>query len=166
PVPRSGARPGNVVAVAGRLGWSAAGQAVLSRGFGTPKALVTAHRRPVPPYPAGPVAAELGATAMCDVSDGLVQDLGHIAAASGVRVELDTSALPVAEALAQVGAAFGGDPLRWVLAGGEDHALVATFPDGTALGEGWTLIGKVGEGAGVVVDGRPYGDDGGWDHFR
>src|SRR5512139_1545826 len=66
PVTRSGARPGDVVAVAGRLGWAAAGLAVLSRGFRSPRVLVEAHRRPAPPYAQGPQAATLGATAMID----------------------------------------------------------------------------------------------------
>ena len=83
PVTRAGARPGDVVAVCGRLGWAEAGFRVLSRGFRSPRVLVEAHRRPVVPYRAGPQAAELGATAMCDVSDGLLADLGHVAQASG-----------------------------------------------------------------------------------
>ena len=88
PVTRSGAQPGDLVAVAGRLGWAAAGLAVLSRGFRSPRALVEAPRRPAPPYAEGPRAAGLGATAMVDVSDGLVRDLGHVAAASGVSIAL------------------------------------------------------------------------------
>ncbi|MET0915036.1 MAG: thiamine-phosphate kinase, partial [Jiangellaceae bacterium] len=87
PVTRAGARPGDVVAVCGRLGWAEAGFRVLSRGFRSPRVLVEAHRRPAVPYRAGPQAAELGATAMCDVSDGLLADLGHVAQASGVAVD-------------------------------------------------------------------------------
>src|SRR5690606_5354213 len=164
PVTRAGARPGDVVAVYGRLGWSAAGYAVLSRGFRTPRALVEAHKRPEPPYQAGPAAAAAGATAMCDVSDGLVQDLGHVAEASGVRVELRTDAFEVPEAFDQVAAALGGaDPLRWVLAGGEDHALAATFPAG-GVPDGWRVVGAVGEGEGVTVDGAEY-ETPGWESF-
>lgn len=77
PVLRSGAQPGDIVALAGRVGHAAAGYTVLSRGFRTPKALVEAYRRPQVPYAAGPAAARAGATAMIDVSDGLLQDLGH-----------------------------------------------------------------------------------------
>ena len=84
PVTRSGARPGDVLAVCGRLGWAAAGMAVLQRGFRSPRVLVDAHRRPQPPYAQGVKAAAAGAHAMCDVSDGLVADLGHIASASEV----------------------------------------------------------------------------------
>ena len=61
--------------------------------------------------------------------------------------------------LPQVAAALGGDPLAWVLTGGEDHALVATFPPGAALPVGWTTIGQVHGsdegGPGVRVDGVP-----------
>ncbi len=163
PVLRSGARPGDVVALAGRLGWSACGWAVLRRGFSSPLAAVAAHRRPSPPYAAGPAAATAGATAMCDVSDGLLSDAAHIATASGVVLDLDRSALVAAclvpeGPLPQVSAALGVDPLVWVLTGGEDHALVATFPAGTPLPGGWTAIGAVRAadgGVGVLVDGRP-----------
>jgi thiamine-monophosphate kinase len=160
PVLRSGARPGNVVALAGRLGWSACGLAVLRRGFTSPAAAVAAHRRPSPPYAAGPAAAAAGATAMCDVSDGLLADLGHIATASGVQVDLDRAALVRAcleppGPLQQVAAALGEDPMVWVLTGGEDHALVATFPADAALPEGWTAVGTVAAGAGVLVGGEP-----------
>ena len=166
PVLRSGARPGDVVALAGRLGWSACGLAVLRRGFTSPIAAVAAHRRPTPPYAAGPAAAEAGASSMCDVSDGLLADLGHLTADSRVTVDLDGSALrraclePVGP-LQQVGSALGVDPMAWVLTGGEDHALVATFPARAALPEGWTAIGSVRSGprrAGVFVDGRPAAD--------
>jgi thiamine-monophosphate kinase len=164
PVLRSGARPGDVLAVAGRLGWSACGLAVLRRGFSSPIAAVTAHRRPTPPYAAGPAAADAGATAMCDVSDGLLADAGHLAAASGVVVDVDRAALVRAMleppgALQQVAAALGADPLAWVLTGGEDHALLATFPPGAALPEGFTAVGEVREGRpGVTVSGEPAAD--------
>jgi thiamine-monophosphate kinase len=162
PVLRSGARPGDVVALAGRLGWSACGLAVLRRGFSSPVAAVNAHRRPQPPYAAGPAAAAAGATAMCDVSDGLLADLGHIAADSGVVVDLDRAALvrtclEPPGPLQQVAAALGADPLAWVLTGGEDHALVATFPASAELPEGWSAVGQVREAGaepGVQVDGE------------
>jgi thiamine-monophosphate kinase len=161
PVTRGGARPGDIVAVAGRLGWSACGLAVLRRGFASPIAAVTAHRRPTPPYAAGPAAADAGATAMCDTSDGLLADAEHLATASGVRIDLDRAALSRGfleppGPLQQVAAALGGDPMAWVLTGGEDHALVATFPADTALPHGFTAVGRVSAGApGVRVDGVP-----------
>ncbi|HEU4512747.1 MAG TPA: thiamine-phosphate kinase [Nocardioidaceae bacterium] len=165
PVRRSGARPGDVVAIAGRQGWAAAGLAVLARGFRSPRVLVEAHRRPEPPYEQGAVALQAGATAMIDVSDGLVADVGHIADASSVAIDIDSSAFEVAEPLRAVGAALGADPMRFILAGGDDHALVATYPAGTALPEGWTRIGRVAEGSGVTVDGQEYEGPGGHVHF-
>src|SRR3954454_4154970 len=107
PVRRSGARPGDVVAVRGRLGWAAAGVAVLGRGFRSPRVVVEAYRRPEVPYDAGPEAAALGATSMIDVSDGLVADIGHVATASEVAVDLQSAAFVVADPIAAVGAAVG-----------------------------------------------------------
>jgi thiamine-monophosphate kinase len=165
PVRRSGARPGDVVALAGRQGWAAAGLAVLARGFRSPRALVEAYKLPEPPYAAGPQAAALGASALIDVSDGLLADVGHVAEASGVAVDLRAGAFEIAEPLQAVGAALGADPLRFVLTGGDDHALVATFPSGASLPDGWTAIGEVAEGEGVTVDGASYDGPSGHVHF-
>jgi thiamine-monophosphate kinase len=171
PVRRSGARPGDVVALAGRLGYAAAGYTVLSRGFRSPRLLVEAHRRPEVPYAAGPRAARLGATSMIDVSDGLLADLGHVAAASGVAVDVRTAAFPVPPQMRDAAGALGVDPYPWILTGGDDHALAATFPAGTELPEEWTVIGSVGsvgavgEGSGVTVDGTAYEGPAGWGHF-
>ena len=165
PVRRSGARPGDVVAIAGRQGWAAGGLAVLARGFRSPRVLVEAYKRPEPPYGAGAEAAAAGATAMIDVSDGLLADVGHIAAASGVAVDIATAGFEIAEPMQAVGAALGADPMRFLLAGGDDHALVATFPAGATLPAGWTRIGEVAEGEGVTVDGAPYDGPTGHVHF-
>ncbi|AEW96756.1 MULTISPECIES: thiamine-phosphate kinase [Streptomycetaceae] len=168
PVTRSGARPGDVVAVTGWLGWSAAGYALLSRGFRSPRAFVEAHRRPEPPYAEGPAAAALGATAMTDVSDGLLADLGHIAEASGVSIDVKRAALDVPAQMTDIGQAVGVDPVDWVLTGGEDHAIVAAFPAKAKLPARWRVIGEVlGAGAGpqVTVDGAVWEAAGGWDHF-
>jgi len=171
PVLRSGARPGDEVAYTGRLGWAEAGWAVLARGFRSPRAVVEAHRRPQPPYAEGPRAAKAGASSLCDVSDGLLADLGHIAAASQVAIDVHSHALVVPEPLQAVAAATGVDALKFVLTGGEDHALVGTF-EPADVPEGWTVIGSVAEGneerpAGMVtVDGAPYAEDTGHAHFR
>lgn len=165
PVRRSGARPGEVVAIAGRQGWAAAGLAVLARGFRSPRVLVEAQRRPQPPYAAGAEAARAGATAMIDVSDGLLADVGHIAGSSGVAIDIHAKAFEVAEPLRAVGAALGADPMRFILTGGDDHALVATFPADTVLPEGWMPIGEVVEGSGVTVDGAAYEGPAGHVHF-
>jgi thiamine-monophosphate kinase len=197
PVTRGGARPSDVVAVTGRLGRAAAGLALLGAGLAEPAGLIAAQRRPAPPYEAGPEAAALGATAMIDTSDGLVQDLGHVAAASGVAIDLDTARLrpgpelaaaaraleraansaggpaaagsPAAQwgsAAAELGPAGSAPGLGWVLSGGEDHALAATFPRNIALPSHWTVIGEVREGHGVRVDGMNYQGQAGWQHFR
>lgn len=168
PVLRSGARPGDVVAYIGRLGLAAAGLAVLSRGFRSPGAAVRAHRVPEPPYGQGVVAQRAGATAMLDCSDGLLADLGHVARASGVGIDIASASLGVDEAQKTVAAAVGkGDPLTFILTGGDDHALLATFPDGDAVPPGWTVIGRVLDAeASVTVDGRPWStNEGGWRHF-
>ncbi|AUH40270.1 thiamine-phosphate kinase [Streptomyces sp. CMB-StM0423] len=168
PVTRAGARPGDVVAVTGWLGWSAAGHAVLARGFRSPRAFVEAHRRPEPPYQAGPAAAALGATSMTDVSDGLLADLGHVAAAGKVRIDIRTAALDVPGQMADIGKAVGVDPLQWVLTGGEDHAIVATFPPQVKLPARWRVVGEVqapSAVAQVTVDGKAWRGAAGWDHF-
>ena len=115
PVLRSGARPGDLIAVAGPLGRSAAGLALLQAGLAPVPAalaeLVAAHQRPAPPYDAGPEAALLGATAMIDVSDGLLADLGHVAAASGVLVDVGSPRLAVGRALREAAASLAGRPV-------------------------------------------------------
>ncbi len=166
PVQRGGARPGDVVALAGRQGWAAAGLTVLSRGFRSPRVLVDALRRPEPPYSSGPEAARAGATSMVDVSDGLVADLRHIATASGVGIALDTGRLPIDAPLKDTATAFSSDPLTWVLTGGDDHSLVATFPMDVPLPPSFTRIGLVVEGGPTVtVDGEEFLGYGGWQHF-
>jgi thiamine-monophosphate kinase len=165
PVTLDGAKPGDVIAVCGKVGWAAAGFAVLGRGFRSPVQVVTAHRRPEPPYAEGPRAAQLGATAMTDISDGLVADLGHIAEASGVRIDLRADLLAVPAKLREVGAALNVDPQVWLFTGGDDYALAASFPKRTVLPEAWTVIGVVSDGEGVRVDGRRW-PAGGHEHFR
>jgi thiamine-monophosphate kinase len=165
-VTRSGAQPGDVVAVAGRLGWSGAGFALLSAGTRGFDELVAAHLSPAPRYEAGPEAARLGATAMIDTSDGLLADLGHIADASRVVIDIRSSALDTGD-LAAAAAVVAGDALRWVLTGGEDHALAAAFPPSVTLPAAWRVIGAVRAGdPEVLVDGARYANAPGWQHFR
>ncbi len=169
PVLRSGARAGDVLALCGRQGWAAAGLAVLGRGFRSPRVLVEAHQRPEPPYAAGPAAARAGATSMIDVSDGLVADAGHLAAHSGVDLDIRSDAFELDEPLRAVGAALGVDPMEFILGGGEDHPLLATFPAGSPLPDGFRAIGTVASAAGehgvVTVDGATYEGTAGWSHF-
>jgi thiamine-monophosphate kinase len=170
PVLRSGARPGDVVAVAGVLGRAAAGLALLTSGVADPVDLIAAQLRPSPPYDAGPEAARLGATAMIDVSDGLLADLGHIADASEVLIDVFTEALK--DPLIRTACGDTAE-LSYALTGGEDHSLVATFPADVHLPARWKPIGevrpahsKVRPGHGVTVDGAPHTGAPGWDHFR
>ncbi len=165
PVVRSGAEPGDVLALAGRQGWAAGGLAVLGRGFRSPRVLVEAYRRPQPPYEQGQVAAEAGATSMIDISDGLLAEAGHLAHDSGVAIDVRTSAFEIAEPLQAVGAALGADPMQFILGGGDDHALLATFPDLAAVPDGWLVIGRVSDGEGITVDGADYDGPTGWTHF-
>jgi thiamine-monophosphate kinase len=161
PVTRAGARPGDVVAVSGRLGAAAAG---LRRLFsdaeidGVPISVpslradadVIAQLAPTPPIFDGPLAAIAGATAMIDLSDGLALDARRLATASGVAIDLFMAAVGSAAALT----------------GGEDHSLLATFPAGTALPGGFREIGTVVAGGGVIlVDGVEYDARGGWDPY-
>ncbi len=164
PVLRSGALPGDVLALCGRQGWAAGGLAVLGRGFRSPRVLVEAYRRPEPPYDAGLVAAEAGATSMIDISDGLLAEAGHLADASGVAIDVRSGAFAIAEPLQAVGAALGADPLQFILGGGDDHALLATFA-ADAVPEGWLVVGEVAAGSGVTVDGAAYDGPAGWTHF-
>jgi thiamine-monophosphate kinase len=169
PVTRSGARQGDVVAVSGVPGRSAAGLALLEAGAdprgGELADLVAAHRRPQPDYPAGVTAAAAGATAMIDVSDGLVADLGHVAAASRVTIDIRPASLSDVH-LETAAALLRADWRRWALSGGEDHVLAATFPSDAHVPQSWTIVGEAREGNGVLVDSRPWHGRGGWDHFR
>ena len=165
-VTRAGAVPGDVLALHGRVGWAAAGLAVLGRGFRAPKVLVDAYRFPEVDYRQGPKAAARGAHAMIDVSDGLVADARHIAEASGVALTLTPEALDVPEPLATTAAAYNVDPREWMLTGGDDHALLAAFPDKKSVPKGWTIIGRVEEGEpGTYVNGYLVTRQGGHTHF-
>ncbi|MFQ6327822.1 thiamine-phosphate kinase [Nocardia sp. CWNU-33] len=218
PLTRAGARVGDTVAVAGRLGWSAAGLAVLTTAVDptieTFADVVAAHRVPQPPYatvldalsdsagghdagesgpdappedgvlgsnhepPQSRGAAVFGSgvigsaghrtrtapNALTDVSDGLLADLGHIAEASRVAIDLHSAALRDA-ALEEIARQLDADAAQWILTGGEDHAFVATWPQERFLPAGWVPIGRVLAGHGVTVDGAPRPGAGGWESF-
>jgi thiamine-monophosphate kinase len=164
PVRRSGAQVGDVLAVCGSLGHSAAGLLLLQRGLSelAPE-LVGYHLRPRPPHEQGPVAARAGATAMLDISDGLGRDAGRIARASGVRIELD-EALLRSDVTQLEHAVTHEDAWSCVSEGGEEHSLLACFPAGADLPDGWRKIGDVVAGSGVLLRGQLV-RGGGWDHF-
>jgi thiamine-monophosphate kinase len=166
PITRAGAHVGDAVAICGRLGWSAAGLTVLSRGFRSPRAVVQAYQCPTPPYGAGDEARRFHATSMIDISDGLLADLTHIADASEVTISLDTTKFDVAEPIQAVAQAIGEEPLVFVLTGGEDHVLAATFAPAD-VPPTWTVVGEVVEAANdrVLVDGNVWDRPNGWTHF-
>lgn len=171
PVRRNGARPGDVVAVVGELGRSHAGYELWRRGIVDIENLDDVRRRhlvPEPPYGQGQAAARAGATSMTDVSDGLLADAGHVAAASEVSIDISVDKLDAdLDAVAAAAAAVGADARHWVLGGGEDHALIATFPDQPP--PGWRVIGRVVPRSvapsSVTVDGALWHGTAGWQSY-
>jgi thiamine-monophosphate kinase len=168
PVLRSGARPGDVVALAGKAGVAARGIDLLFSRFTDASGPIAVDRtmlsaldlealdaqlRPSPPIGQGVAAADAGATAMMDVSDGLALDATRLAEASGVTLALRASEV-------------GGDP-RWAIDGGEDHALLATFPGYSDVPEGFRVIGDVTAAGAhpLLLDGEPRAPRG-WDPYR
>jgi thiamine-monophosphate kinase len=159
PVLRGTTRPGTLV-VAGALGHSAAGLDLLRAGCDELPELLAAHRRPQPEYAAGIVLAAAGASGMCDISDGLVADLGHLL---GDRLGADL-ALPDDPLLRRAGERLGVDPAGWQATGGEDHGLLAVLPAGVVVA-GTTVLGTVDTRPGIRGV-PPSAGRGGHDHFR
>lgn len=166
-VRRSGARVGDRVVLAGHLGRSAAGLALLEAArIDVGADLISIFQTPDVPYAMGPLLADAGATSMIDISDGLLADLGHICSASGVGIRLFTEQLDCSYLIAAA-SELGVDPLRWYLTGGEEHALVATLPSDSALPSDVLVIGEVVAGSEVEVPGvQTHTWVGGFDHFR
>jgi thiamine-monophosphate kinase len=167
PVSRAGARPGDRIWITGELGGPAAALAAWSSGGQPAGRERKRFVHPVPRIAAGLWLAQNGARAMIDISDGLVADLGHIAAASGVAVALDADAVPL----------LCGTSLA-ALSSGEEYELAVALPpafgDGDAAGLfrdhdlRLTRVGECRDGSGVHVtlDGRPLETPSGFDHFR
>jgi thiamine-monophosphate kinase len=172
PVLRSGAKPGDVLAIAGTLGKAAAGLALLESEIADAKnafdELVSIQLRPTPPIAAGVLANKAGATAMLDVSDGLAKDASRIAKASSATVQIDKSALLGFEAVLELAALrLEVSPENWVLFGGEDHALLATFPEGANIPKEFKPIGRIlpASDALVLLDDLELRASG-WDSIR
>jgi thiamine-monophosphate kinase len=172
PVLRSGAEVGDIVAVAGTLGRAAAGLSLLQSGnrdaISAYDDLVNVQRRPKPPIAAGPSAAIAGATSMLDLSDGLARDAARIAKASEVTIQIDSMQLQGFEAVLEEAArAIEAKPSDWVIGGGEDHSLLATFPPGATLPRAFKPIGIVlPQGPAPVMLGAQPLPERGWDSSR
>jgi len=174
PVLRFGARPGDVLAVTGELGASAAGLLALENGLEGHERLVRKHRRPEPRVGAGRAAGRLGAAAMIDLSDGLASDLRHVCERSGVGCRVDLRALPVADDVRGIANSLGRDLELLAATGGEDYELLIALPEATldglqnALDVPLTIIGEFTErreGVAFMLDGDPMAGLSGWDHF-
>ncbi|MGF1470824.1 MAG: thiamine-phosphate kinase [Rubrobacteraceae bacterium] len=173
PVIRSGARPGDSLAVTGELGAASAGLLALEGGDPGPERLIRKHLRPEPRVSAGRAAARLDAHAMIDLSDGLASDVRHICEASGVGCRIDLTRLPIAGDTRAYLERLGKDPEETAATGGEDYELLLAGPEGvlnrisTESGVPLTTIGEFTEdGVLFVRAGEPVEDLSGWDHFH
>jgi thiamine-monophosphate kinase len=162
---RGGARPGDALILSGELGGAAAGLLLLEQpslanvvGEDTAADLRGRQLRPQPRLATGRALAGAGATAMIDLSDGLGGDARHLAAASGVALRIDAASLPLANGVAEIGAAAGREPLELAVSGGEDYELLVALPPGQ-LAELAAIAAEAGEGTLTQV-GEVLADDG------
>jgi thiamine-monophosphate kinase len=187
-VTRSGARPGDAIAVTGSLG-AAAGGLALSRASSAKTAqalsqpwgreLLDALARPVARVGEGQTLARCGVSAMMDLSDGLAKDLSRLCLASGVGARVELASVPIAPALRDGSPTLGVDALDLAIGGGEDYELLVTMSAAAVgraseelrerFGVALTIVGEIVEGAGIIsIDalGRetPLPPEG-WDHF-
>lgn len=163
---RGGARPGDAVFVSGTLGDAAAGLAFLQSRWQPEPAhgeyLLARYYRPTPRLALGEQLPGV-ASAAIDISDGLLQDLGHIAAASGCAIDVHTDSLPLSDALRSH--PDREQQLAWALGGGDDYELCVTVPADQESPAGFTQIGEVREGHGVHCDAAPDLEQAGYTHF-
>jgi thiamine-monophosphate kinase len=174
-VHRSGAQPGDALVLTGEIGGAAAGLELLEAAdcaldppiawssaqsaSNWEDALRARQLEPTPRLGAGQALAGAGATAMIDLSDGLGGDAAHLAQSSGTGLRIDAAALPLADGVAEVAAAFGRDPFALAVNGGEDYELLASIPtgrleeaEGAVLAAEGTRLTRVGEVAGTGVE--------------
>jgi len=165
PILRTGAQPGDILAVAGTLGQAACGlsllQSVNQDAISAYDDWVNIQKRPMPPIQSGIEATE--ATSMLDISDGLAKDAHRIAKASGVKLAISKQSLDgYCARIDDVADRLEVSSLDWVLFGGEDHSLLATFPEGATIPRSFKPIGKVESGEGVYLDAKELPERG-WD---
>lgn len=168
---RDAARAGDAIAVTGALGGSAGGLRALLRGDAGAHAdaLIARHMRPAPRVDVAQAAVAAGARCAIDISDGLMQDIGHICAASNVGADIEAARLPVD---ADLLAAYPDDALLMVAAGGEDYELALIAPNDVLarVASPLVIIGHITAGPGVrLLDaaGAPIDvSRAGWDHLR
>lgn len=153
PILRSGAKVGDDVVISKVPGESAAGFDLLNRGIHDSQSLE--HRNPTVEYQKAQAISAI-AHSMCDISDGLISELTHIAKASGVQIAIERSEIMAGSGFAELqrlAVEYGVDVWQWILHGGEDHAFIATVPGSSKLPAGFIKIGSVDKGARVLVDG-------------
>ena len=167
-VPRSGAQPGHLLALGGRVGDSAAGlEAVLAgKKDDISTSLIARHLRPKARLDC--VAfLEQHASAAIDISDSLAAELNHLASASQVALEVNGDQVPVSSELIAYCGGKRDKALSYALRSGEEYQVLCAVPpqaQDEALGAGFVVIGEVSAGAGVMLDGAPLQAEG-WDHL-
>ncbi len=165
PILRSGAQVGDLLYLSSLPGLSAAGLAILNRGLDRPRYVVDAHLNPKLVAPDKLIKV---ATSMCDISDGLVTDAGHIAKSSTVNINLNKALIinaPDFKDLAELANELGEDVFDWILAGGEDHFFLATVNPTSASEELGIKVGVVTAGGGeILLDGVVINKSG-YQHF-
>ena len=165
PITRSGASAGDLIYLSALPGLSAAGLAILERGLDRPKYVVQAHLNPKLVAPMKLIEV---ASAMSDISDGLVSDARNIARASKVDLNFDTSALeasPDFKDLGELATELGVDVYDWIFSGGEDHFFIATVPEKYADKNLGIQVGKVVAGSGLIMIDGEQTQRAGYQHF-
>jgi thiamine-monophosphate kinase len=172
PVLRSGARPGDLLAITGELAAGAAGLLVLKQDMAGYERLVRRYLRPEPRLEAGRAAANLGANAMMDLSDGLASDVRRVCDRSGAGCDVDLDLLPVEDDTRELARSLGHVPAVLAATGGEDYELLISAPErvldalAKSIGVPLTVIGEVTQAEVTFRHKKETaGELSGWDHF-